>query len=301
MNRPATPGPELAADGTARGQAVLDELVTLLDLEQLELNLFRGVSPPLSPTRVFGGQVAGQALVAAGRTVPVDRAVHSLHAYFIRPGDPRIPIVYETERVRDGRSFTTRRVLAIQRGEAIFALSASFQLHQEGLEHSEQASIADVPDPESLPDLGERVASGRGDGWLSQIPRPIDVRFVEEPVWSSNRGASDAPMRVWMRADGQLPDDPLLHVCLLTYASDMTLLGSVIGRHDLTSANVQMASLDHAMWFHRPFRADEWLLYTCYSPSASGSRGLATGRFTRRDGTLVATAVQEGLVRLVRG
>ena len=301
MNRPATPGPELAADGTARGQAVLDELVTLLDLEQLELNLFRGVSPPLSPTRVFGGQVAGQALVAAGRTVPVDRAVHSLHAYFIRPGDPRIPIVYETERVRDGRSFTTRRVLAIQRGEAIFALSASFQLHQEGLEHSEQANIADVPDPESLPDLGERVASGRGDGWLSQIPRPIDVRFVEEPVWSSNRGASDEPMRVWMRADGQLPDDPLLHVCLLTYASDMTLLGSVIGRHDLTSANVQMASLDHAMWFHRPFRADEWLLYTCYSPSASGSRGLATGRFTRRDGTLVATAVQEGLVRLVRG
>jgi acyl-CoA thioesterase II len=301
VNRPATPGPELAADGTARGQAVLDELVTLLDLEQLELNLFRGVSPPLSPTRVFGGQVAGQALVAAGRTVPSDRAVHSLHAYFIRPGDPSIPIVYKTERVRDGRSFTTRRVLAIQRGEAIFALSASFQLHQEGLEHSEQAGIADVPDPESLPDLGERVASGRGDGWLSQIPRPIDVRFVEEPVWSPNRGASDAPMRVWMRADGQLPDDPLLHVCLLTYASDMTLLGSVLGRHDLTSANVQMASLDHAMWFHRPFRADEWLLYTCYSPSASGSRGLATGRFTRRDGTLVATAVQEGLVRLVRG
>ena len=301
MNRPATPGPELAADGTARGQAVLDELVTLLDLEQLELNLFRGVSPPLSPTRVFGGQVAGQALVAAGRTVPADRAVHSLHAYFIRPGDPSIPIVYETERVRDGRSFTTRRVLAIQRGEAIFALSASFQLHQEGLDHSEQASIADVPDPESLPDLGERVASGRGDGWLARIPRPIDLRFVEEPVWSANRGASDAPMRVWMRADGQLPDEPLLHVCLLTYASDMTLLGSVIGRHDLSSANVQMASLDHAMWFHRPFRADEWLLYTCYSPSASGSRGLATGRFTTRDGTLVATAVQEGLVRLVRG
>jgi acyl-CoA thioesterase II len=299
VNRPVTPVPDIAADGTARGQAVLDALVTLLDLEQLELNLFRGVSPPQSPTRVFGGQVAGQALVAAGRTVPVDREVHSLHAYFIRPGDPRIPIVYETERVRDGRSFTTRRVLAIQRGEAIFALSASFQLQQEGLEHTEPAPV-DVLAPESLPDLGQLVASGRGSGWLASIPRPIDVRFVDEPVWTSDRGASDAPMRVWMRADGELPDDRLLHVCLLTYASDMTLLGSVIARHDLTTANVQMASLDHAMWFHRPFRADEWLLYTCYSHTASGSRGLATGRFTTRDGRLVATAVQEGLVRLAR-
>jgi acyl-CoA thioesterase-2 len=299
VNRSATPAVELAVDGRPRGQAVLNELVDLLDLEQLELNLFRGVSPPLSPTRVFGGQVAGQALVAAGRTVPEDRAVHSLHAYFIRPGDPRIPIVYEAERVRDGRSFTTRRVLAVQRGEPIFALSASFQLEQAGVEHSEPPPT-DVPDPESLPDLGERVASGRGSGWLANIPRPIDIRFVEEPVWTADRGASDAPMRVWMRADGQLPDDRLLHVCLLTYASDMTLLGSVIARHDMTTANVQMASLDHAMWFHRPFRADEWLLYTCYSPSASGSRGLATGHFTTRDGTLVATAVQEGLVRLVR-
>ena len=291
--------PETAADGVPRGQAVLDGLVALLDLEQLELNLFRGVSPPQSPTRVFGGQVAGQALVAAGRTVPAEREVHSLHSYFIRPGDPRIPIVYETERIRDGRSFTTRRVLAIQRGEPIFALSASFQLRQEGLEHSEPPPD-DVPDPESLPDLGERVAGGRGAGWLASIPRPIDVRFVDEPVWSSDRGASDAPVRVWMRADGVLPDDRLLHVCLLTYASDMTLLGSVIARHDLTTASVQMASLDHAMWFHRPFRADEWLLYSCFSPSATGSRGLATGRFTTRDGQLVATAVQEGLVRLVR-
>ena len=299
MNRPTIPAPEIAVDGRPRGQAVLDELVALLDLEQLELNLFRGTSPPLSPTRVFGGQVAGQALVAAGRTVPEDRAVHSLHAYFIRPGDPSIPIVYEAERVRDGRSFTTRRVLAIQRGEPIFALSASFQLEQEGVTHTEPPP-ADVPAPESLPDLGERVASGRGSGWLANIPRPIDIRFVEEPVWTVDRGASDAPMRVWMRADGQLPHDRLLHVCLLTYASDMTLLGSVIARHDLTLANVQMASLDHAMWFHHPFRADEWLLYTCYSPSASGSRGLATGRFTTQDGKLVATAVQEGLVRLVR-
>lgn len=289
---------EIAADGMPRGQAVLDGLVDLLDLEQLEVNLFRGVSPPQSPTRVFGGQVAGQALVAAGRTVPDDREVHSLHAYFIRAGDPRVPIVYEAERVRDGRSFATRRVLAIQHGEAIFSLSASFQLRQDGLEHTEPAPL-DVPPPLSLPDLGERVVAGRGAGWMTQIPRPLDIRFVDEPVWSEKRvDATEQPTRVWMRADGTLPDDKLLHVCLLTYASDLTLLGSVLARHD--RQEVQMASLDHAMWFHRPFRADEWLLYTCYSPTASGSRGLATGRFTTEDGTLVATTVQEGLVRVPR-
>lgn len=282
-----------------RGQAVLDDLVTLLDLEQLEVNLFRGVSPPQSPTRVFGGQVAGQALVAAGRTVPEDREVHSLHAYFIRPGDPTVPIVYEAERVRDGRSFTTRRVLAIQHGEAIFSLSASFQLPQDGLEHTAPAPV-DVPDPLTLPDLGERVLAGGGVSWMGQIPRPLDIRFVDEPVWSDARtDASEQPVRVWMRADGTLGDDKLLHVCLLTYASDLHLLGSVLARHD--KQEVQMASLDHAMWFHRPFRADEWLLYTCYSPTASGSRGLATGRFTTADGALVATTVQEGLVRVPRG
>jgi acyl-CoA thioesterase-2 len=292
--------PDTDADGVPRGQAVLDRLVQLLNLEQLEVNLFRGVSPPESPTRVFGGQVAGQALVAAVRTVPDDRAVHSLHAYFIRPGDPRVPIVYETERVRDGRSFTTRRVLAIQHGEAIFALSASFQLPQDGLEHSESPPSG-VPDPDTLLTMGERVVRGDDAGWLARTPRPIDMRFVDEPAWSTARdGGSDAPVRVWMRADGSLPDDPLLHVCLLTYASDMTLLGSVVARHDVTSDRLQMASLDHAMWFHRSFRADEWLLYSCYSPSASGSRGLATGQFTTQDGRLVATTVQEGLVRLRR-
>jgi acyl-CoA thioesterase II len=290
---------ETAADGQPTGQAALDGLVQLLDLEQLELNLFRGVSPPHSPTRVFGGQVAGQALVAAGRTVPEDREVHSLHAYFIRPGDPRVPIVYEAERVRDGRSFTTRRVLAVQRGEVIFSLSASFQHRQDGLEHSVPGPVG-VPEPESLPTIGERLAAGGEAGWLDRVPRPIDMRFVDEPAWSADRTASDGPVRVWMRADGTLPDDKLLHVCMLTYASDMTLLGSVIARHDLALTTVQMASLDHAMWFHRPFRADEWLLYTCFSPSASGSRGLATGTFTTRDGTLVATTVQEGLVRLTR-
>ncbi|MGE0296134.1 acyl-CoA thioesterase [Pseudonocardia sp.] len=288
-----------ATESPLGGQSVLDGLVELLDLEQLEVNLFRGVSPPHSPTRVFGGQVAGQALVAAGRTVPPERPVHSLHAYFIRPGDPQIPIVYETERVRDGRSFTTRRVLAIQRGEPIFSLSASFQLAQEGLEHSEPGPV-DVPDPGSLPDFASRVAAGRSGGFWDSIPRPLDIRYVGEPMWSPDRTPTDGPVRVWMRADGTLPDDPLLHVCLLTFASDLTLLGSVLARHDVDVAGVQMASLDHAMWFHRPFRADDWFLYECYSPTASGSRGLAQGRFTTRDGRHIATTVQEGLVRLPR-
>jgi acyl-CoA thioesterase-2 len=296
-----SPESELAADGVLVGQRALDSLVNLLDLEQLEVNLFRGVSPPHSPTRVFGGQVAGQALVAAGRTVPDDRLVHSLHAYFIRPGDPCIPIIYEAERVRDGRSFTTRRVLAIQHGEAIFSLSASFQLTQRGLEHSEPMPT-DVPHPESLQDVGNRIAAGGDAGWMGGVPRPLDLRFVEEPLWAGSREASHKSRRVWMRADGVLPDDPLLHQCMLTYASDLTLVGSVVARHDLTAtAEVQMASLDHAVWFHGGFRADEWLLYEVYSPVASGSRGLATGRFFRQDGVLVATTVQEGLVRVAGG
>ena len=284
-------------DPVPTGQVALDGLVALLDLEQLELNLFRGVSPPERPTRVFGGQVAGQALVAAGRTVETGRSVHSLHAYFVRPGDPRVPIVYEVERVRDGRSFTTRRVRAVQRGEVIFALSASFQLPQDGVEHTEPAPVG-VPAPESLPDLGERLRES--GGYLVGLPRPLDLRFVDAPPWSEARGpVTDDPMRVWMRADGTLPDDPLLHVCLLTYASDLTLLPSVLARHEVHMGEVQMASLDHAMWFHRPFRADEWLLYECRSPSASGARGLAEGRFFTRDGRLVVTAVQEGMVRLL--
>ena len=288
-----------SSDGVAVGQAALDGLVALLDLERLELNLFRGVSPPHSPTRVFGGQVAGQALVAAGRTVEPDRSVHSLHAYFVRPGDPRIPIVYEVERIRDGRSFTTRRVLGVQRGETIFALSASFQLAQDGLEHTDPAPTG-VPDPEDLPDLGEWLRDART--FLSGVPRPLDLRFVEPPFWSPRRGpVTDAPVHVWMRADGTLPDDPLLHVCLLTYASDLTLLGSVLVPHSARMDQVGLASLDHAMWFHHPFRADDWLLYESRSPSASGARGLGTGRFFTRDGRLVVTAVQEGMVRLLDG
>jgi acyl-CoA thioesterase-2 len=292
-------GTEIGVDGTPRGQAVLDDLVHLLDLEVLEVNLFRGVSPAESPTNVFGGQVAGQALVAAGRTVPSDRHVHSLHAYFIRHGDPSIPIVYEAERIRDGRSFSTRRVLAIQRGEAIFALSASFQLDQEGLEHTTPMP-AGIPEPESLPDLGERVLGGDKGGWLTMMPRWLDVRLVDEPVWTEGRVATQEPVRAWIKADGLLPDDRLLHLCMLTYVSDLTLLGSVVARHDVSATQLQMASLDHAMWFHQPFRADEWLLYECWSPAASGGRGLGTGRFYTRDGVLVASTMQEGLVRLPR-
>ncbi|MBN9107847.1 MAG: acyl-CoA thioesterase II [Pseudonocardia sp.] len=291
--------PDIAADGVERGQVVLDELVGLLDLDETGPDTFHGLSPESRRFRVYGGQVAGQALVAAGRTVPPGRTVHSLHSYFVRGGDPRTPIEYRTERIRDGRSFTTRRVLAVQGDEAIFMLSASFQVPQEGLVHTETAP-SDVPPPESLPDLGERRAAGHGGDWLGRAERPIDIRFVDEPVWTADRVATQEPIRAWLRADGVLSDDPLLHACLLTWASDMMLLSSVVARHDMSATAVQMASLDHAMWFHAPFRADEWLLYECWSPAASGGRGLATGRFFTRDGTMIASTAQEGLVRLPR-
>jgi acyl-CoA thioesterase-2 len=280
---------------------VLDRLVALLDLERIEEDIYRGVSPGSSPVRVFGGQVAGQALVAAGRTVPEDRHVHSLHAYFIRGGDPTVPIVYEVDRIRDGRSFTTRRVTAIQRGKPIFALSASFQLDEPGFEHADP--MPDVPDPESLPTFFEQTASVRDKmGPFGRMPRPIDIRYVSEPPWfSRDNGPAEARSQVWMRADGKLPDDPLLHVCLLAYCSDMTLLDSVLVKHGVYWGmdKVLGASLDHAMWFHRPFRADEWFLYDCASPSAHGARGLATGRFFGQDGTFIATVVQEGLLRSI--
>ncbi len=289
----------MTPDGVAYGQPVLDRLVALLDLERIEENIFRGVSPAESPVRVFGGQVAGQSLVAAGRTVPADRRVHSLHAYFIRPGDPSIPIVYEVDRIRDGRSFTTRRVVAVQRGKAIFSLSASFQLDQPGIDHAEP--MPEVPGPETLPTYAEQVGDYR-ERIMSAVPRPIDIRYVTEPPWLAREtGRREARNQVWMRADGKLPDDDLLHVCVLAYASDLTLLDAVLARHGVYwgTDKVLGASLDHAMWFHRPFRADEWFLYDCASPSASGSRGLATGRFFSHDGSLVATVVQEGLLRVL--
>ncbi len=278
----------------------LDDLLDLLDLEQIEVNIFRGRQPQDSMQRVFGGQVAGQALVAAGRTVPPERAVHSLHAYFLRPGDPSIPIVYEVDRIRDGRSFTTRRVVAVQRGKPIFNLSASFQLSESGIEH--QFPMPDVPAPESLTTLQERMKPYAGEmgGWYSR-PRAIDVRYVDEPPRvARDLGHRKPSSQVWMRADGTLPDDPLLHVCAVTFASDMTLLDSTLLAHGLAwgTGDVLGASLDHAMWFHRPFRADSWWLYDQESPWTGSARGLARGSIFTRDGQLAVSVVQEGLLRI---
>ncbi|HLF41201.1 MAG TPA: acyl-CoA thioesterase II [Acidimicrobiia bacterium] len=281
------------------GSAV-EELVELLDLEQLEVNLFRGVSPDEVRQRVFGGQVAGQALVAAGRTVE-HGSVHSLHAYFLRPGDVSIPIVYEVDRIRDGRSFTTRRVVAIQHGRAIFNLQASFHDDEPGFDH-QAPRMPQVPDPETLPSGAEvePPPGEHGEGWAER-PRPIDLRYVGATPWSGRPVSADPRQLVWIRADGRLPDDPLLHACVIAYASDYTLLDSTLIPHGTAwpDPGIMMASLDHAMWFHRPFRADEWLLYSQASPSASGGRGLAYGGIFRRDGTLVVSVVQEGLIRPV--
>lgn len=281
--------------------AALDALVAILDLERIEVNIFRGRSPDDSPQRVFGGQVAGQALVAAGRTVPVERPVHSLHAYFLRPGDPAVPIVYEVDRSRDGRSFTTRRVVAVQHGEPIFTLSASFQVAEPGIEH--QVAMPSAPEPETLPTLEERLAPWREELGAYAGPRPIDMRYVDDPPWASReRGRREARQQVWMRADGALPPDPLLHVCAVTYASDYSLLDSILVAHGLAwgQGGLRGASLDHAMWFHRPFRADEWLLYDQESPTAFGSRGLARGQIFTRDGRLVVSVMQEGMFRIPR-
>jgi acyl-CoA thioesterase-2 len=221
--------------------------------------------------------------------VPDDRAVHSLHAYFIRPGDPEVPIVYTVDRTRDGRSFSTRRVTAIQHGQAIFTLSASFQRPETGLEH--QVPMPEAPDPESLPERSVRL-------------RPVEIRYAGEPPWARTDGLPREPRSmVWMRARGPLPDDPLVHVCAVAYASDMSLLDSVLMAHGLSwdARGLATASLDHAMWFHGPFRADQWLLYAQESPAASGARGLAQGRIFRRDGRLIASVVQEGLIRWTPG
>jgi acyl-CoA thioesterase-2 len=283
----------------------LDAVVELLDLEQIELNIFRGRSPEGERRqRVFGGQVAGQALVAAGRTVPADRPVHSLHAYFIRPGDPTVPLVYLVERVRDGRSFTTRRVTVVQHGKTIFTLSASFHLPEPGVfEHF--APMPDVPDPEEIEPTSVRLRRLFGAA-AEEYARdsPIDIRHVGPLSVEARREPALGPAGnvVWLKADGDLPDDPLLHVCLMTYASDMTLLDTVLLAHGVSWADggIVGASLDHAMWFHRPFRADRWLLYAQDSPSASDSRGLARGEVYTRAGQLVVSVVQEGLLRRQR-
>jgi acyl-CoA thioesterase-2 len=284
----------------AGNQDTLDQLVAVLDLEELELNLFRGRTPKEDRLRVFGGQVAGQALVAAGRTVAAG-SVHSLHAYFLRPGDPSIPILYQVDRIRDGHSFTTRRVVAIQHGNAIFNLSASFQIAESGLEH--QIPMPDAPDPESLPSFKERtehlLASAPPElrRWLVR-ERPIDARHVDPADYLKPEKRPPRQL-IWIRADGTLPDSPLLHQCVVAYASDMTLMDTATLPHAISwwDSRFQMASLDHAMWFHRTFRADEWLLYAQESPNASGSRGFTTGSLFTRDGTLVVSVAQEGLIR----
>ncbi|MBC7544567.1 MAG: acyl-CoA thioesterase II [Candidatus Sericytochromatia bacterium] len=274
----------------------LDDLLALLDLEPLDVDLFRGRSPATSRQRVFGGQVAGQALIAASRTVAEDRLVHSLHAYFVRPGDPATSIIYAVERIRDGRSFSTRGVVARQHGQTIFHMSASFQVGEPGLDHQEM--MPQVPPPEGLPTPRELVEQQAGapvvttawDEWNA-----IDLRVIEAGA------AEGGHQRVWLRIAEPMPDAPLLHVCALAYASDLTLLSAALAPHGLTyeTDGLQVASLDHAMWFHRPCRADEWLLYDQVSPSTSGGRGLASGRIFTQDGRLVASVIQEGQMRLV--
>jgi acyl-CoA thioesterase-2 len=279
----------------------LDEVVSLLDLEQIEMDIFRGRSPAGEQRqRVFGGQVAGQALVAAGRTVPDDRPVHSLHAYFIRPGDPTVPLVYIVERVRDGRSFTTRRVTTVQHGKTIFTLSASFHMAELGFEHSD--TMPTVPGPEEIEPTADRLRRLYGpsaDDYARM--NPIDIRYVGPMTAEAARDRSLASSRsvVWLRVDGDLPDDPLLHVCVMTYASDMTLLDTVLLAQGASWGDglASGASLDHAMWFHRPFRVDRWLLFVQDSPIASGARGLARGEVYTEAGELVVSVVQEGLLR----
>jgi acyl-CoA thioesterase II len=282
----------------------LDQLLDLLDLEQIEVNIFRGRSPDERVQRVFGGQVAGQALVAAGRTVPDARPVHSLHAYFIRPGDPSVPLVYTVDRVRDGRSFTTRRVTAIQHGKPIFTLSASFHQPESGYEHA--APMPAATRPEALRSNAERLSEALGlelPAHMRNSPielrsaGPLSIELARDP---SLRDKDDHSNLVWMRVTEPLPDDPLLHVCLMTYASDLTLLETALFEHGATwfDGRTSGASLDHAMWFHRPFRADQWLLYAQESPIAHGGRVFARGQVFTADGQFVVSVVQEGLIRI---
>lgn len=279
----------------------LAELLALLNLEPIEVNIFRGVSPKDRMQRVFGGQVLGQALMAACRTCE-GRLAHSLHAYFILPGDPKVPILYEVDRSRDGNSFATRRVVAIQHGRPIFNMAVSFHIHEEGLEH--QIAMPDVPDPDSLPpeakmreEMAKRMPETARE-WVLR-DRPIEQRFVQ-PVDFINPGKREPHQDSWVRALGTLPDDPALHQCVLAYASDMSLLDTCIMPHGIPwhSNKLVVASLDHAMWFHRPFRIDEWLMFSNDSPVSSGGRGFNRGSVFSRDGKLVASVAQEGLIRV---
>jgi acyl-CoA thioesterase-2 len=281
--------------------SAVENLLAILDLETLDPNLFRGRSPQDGWQRVYGGQVIGQALVAAVRTVDASRPPHSMHAYFILPGDPKVPIIYDVDRIRDGKSFTTRSVTARQHGHAIFSMLVSFHADEEGLDH--QAEMPKVTPPEELPSESEMRKN-----MLPHMPepvrryyerdRPIEMRPVEFDRYAGKK-YPDGRFHLWFRATGRLPDDPAIHQCVLAYASDLTLLDASLARHGRTLFEKQFmaASLDHALWIHRPFRADEWLLYAQDSPNLHGSRGFSRGLIFTRDGTLVASVAQEGLVR----
>ena len=279
------------------GRDPLADLLFVLDLEEIETTIFRGHQTDEKRLRTFGGLVAGQALVAAGRTVPATLFVHSLHAYFLRPGDPTRPIVYEVDRIRDGKSFATRRVIAIQHGEAIFNLSASFHVAEAGLSH--QQPMPHAPSPATLPTFQERWKhlADSDPGWYSW-PRPIDQRHVEAP--SRERVKRDPRQQLWFRTVGPLPDDPLLHACIVAYASDMSVLDTALLPHGISwdDPGFMGASLDHEMWFHGSFRADDWLLYDQESTVSNGARGLSRGEMYTTEGKLVVSVVQEGLMRV---
>ena len=283
--------------------SAVQEVLDILDLEPLEVNLFRGRSPQSRWQRVFGGQVIGQALVAACRTVEdvTARPPHSLHAYFLLGGDPKVPIIYEVDRIRDGKSFTTRNVKAIQHGRAIFSMSVSFHLSEPGLTH--QVKMPVVPKPDELPsdeELKDRIYPLLPEPARRyyERERPIEFRPVEFSRYLGEK-SENGRFDIWIRATGRLPDEPAIHQCVLAYASDMSLLGAALIPHgrSLFSDEFMAASLDHAMWFHRPFRADEWMLYVQDSPSLAGSRGFTRGEIFASDGTLVASVAQEGLLR----
>jgi acyl-CoA thioesterase-2 len=278
----------------------LDQLLSILDIETLEVNLFRGVSPQVGWQRVFGGQVIGQALVAAYRTVD-GRTAHSLHGYFLRPGDPAVPILYEVDRIRDGGSFSTRRVVAIQHGQAIFSMGASFHAPEQGLTH--QMQMPDVTQPEALPSEGElkerlidRLPPQVKAYWEHE--RPIEIRPVDISRYLSSE-KRNASQQVWIRATGPLPDNLPLNQCVLAYASDFTLLDTALIAHGrfVFDPTLMLASLDHSIWFHRAFRADDWLLYAQDSPISGGGRAFCRGSLFTRKGLLVASTTQEGLLR----
>ena len=276
----------------------LEFLVDLLDLEAIEVNVYRGKHPEEERQRTFGGQVAAQALMAAGRTVDA-AAVHSLHSYFLRPGDTSAPILYEVDRIRDGRSFHTRRVVAIQHGRAIYNMQASFHIEETGFEH--QIEMPVVPGPDTIEPMAQRLLAefGSNDEWFKRR-HPIDQRYIGEVPWSAKHNR-EPHQQLWIRADGDLPVDRLLHACVIAYASDMSLFDAMLAPHSMRwdGDNFMGASLDHCMWFHRDVRADEWLLYDIYSPIALGARGLAQGYIFNQSGQLCVSMVQEGLLRIL--